>query len=71
MRDVFQHQEPRLLTGNSFILWENNYYILQEVPNIDSFVWSGHLMHVSEDISASQTWINLSIAALEYNKPYI
>ena len=50
------------------------------VPNIDGLVWLGHLMHVSEDISASQTRINLSIASLkrcckagsfEYNKPYI
>jgi hypothetical protein len=35
-------------------------------------VWFGYLMHVSEDISASRTQINLSIAALkQYNKPYI
>ena len=34
------------------------------MPNIDGLVWLGHLMHVSEDISASHTRINLSIAAL-------
>ena len=39
--------------------------ILREVPNIDGLVWLGYLTHVSEDISASHTRINLPIALLE------
>ena len=35
------------------------------MPNIDGLVWLGNLTHVSEDISAPHTWINLRIAALE------
>ena len=54
--------------------------ILREVPNIDGLVWLGYLTHVSEDISALHTRINLPIAALEpcckadrseYNKAFI
>jgi hypothetical protein len=52
----------------------------REVPNIHSLVWLDYLLHVSEDISASESWISLAIAALkarctaiyfEYNKAYI
>ena len=35
------------------------------MPNNDSLVWLGYFSHVSEDISASQTRINLPIAALK------
>ena len=39
--------------------------MVAEVPNIDGLVWLGYLTHVSEDISAPNTRINLLIAALE------
>ena len=35
------------------------------MPNIDGLVWLGYLTHVSEDISAPHTRINLPIALLE------
>ena len=35
------------------------------MPNIGGLVWLGYLSHVSEDISASRTRINLSIASLK------
>jgi hypothetical protein len=35
------------------------------VPNIDGLVWFGYLTHVSEDISAQHTLINLPTALLE------
>jgi hypothetical protein len=50
------------------------------VPKVDGLVWKGYKSHISEDISSSQPWIDLPIAAsescwkarsFEYNKPYI
>jgi hypothetical protein len=41
-------------------------YLLLEPPLqiIDGLVWLGYMLHISDDISASRTRINLSIAAL-------
>ena len=39
--------------------------MVREVPNIDGLVCVGYLSQVSEDISASETRINLWIAALK------
>ena len=39
--------------------------MLREVPNIEGLIRLGYLSHVSEDICASSTRINLPIAALK------